>query len=124
MTKGKNFIRKGGAQGFSLIEIMIVVAIIGTLAAIAVPNYIAYRDKAQMVRTITDIQLIERKIDLFVVDNDRFPVSLAEIGMSGLLDPYGNPYRYLPWQAHPGAGCARVVSWCRCMLTTCCTAWA
>lgn len=71
-----------------------VIAIIGTLAAIAVPYYIAYRERALMTRAISDIQHIEREIDLFMLDNDRLPSSLAEVGLDGLRDPYGNPYEY------------------------------
>jgi general secretion pathway protein G len=101
MAKHNASIQNKGPGGFSLIELMMVIAIIGTLAAIAVPNYIAYRDKAQMTKAISDIQFIERQIDLFVLDNDRLPASLAEIGLDGMLDPYGNPYEYQPVAGTP-----------------------
>jgi general secretion pathway protein G len=80
---------------------MMAMAIIGTLAAIAVPNYVAYRERALMTRAISDIQHIEREIDLFLLDNDRLPSSLAEIGLDGLRDPYGNPYEYRPVAGTP-----------------------
>jgi general secretion pathway protein G len=81
--------------GFSLVEVMIVIALIGTLTAIAVPNYIAYREKAKNAQAISDIRNMEKMIANFVIDNDRLPVSLAEIGMGGHLDPWGRPYPYV-----------------------------
>lgn len=61
--------RKGSNKGYTLIELFIVIAIIGTLSAIAVPSYLRYKYEAKTVVAITDIQMIEKQIALFVFDN-------------------------------------------------------
>jgi general secretion pathway protein G len=86
----------GKKAGFTLMELMVVIAIVGTLAAIAVPIAGTYIDRVRVIRAISEIRTIEGEIDTFAMDNNRYPNDLSEIGLGGMLDPYGNPYRYLP----------------------------
>lgn len=82
--------------GFTLIELMIVIAMIATLAAIALPIFGSYMAKAKVARAKAEIRLISNEIISFYFENGRFPVDLAEINLDSMLDPYGNPYRYAP----------------------------
>lgn len=85
-----------GADGFTLIELIIVIAILVTLMAIAIPLFTSYVDRAKVARAIAEIKSIETGIFIFETEKRRFPNSLAEIGLGGLKDPYGNPYQYMP----------------------------
>jgi len=57
-----------GKKGFTLVEIMIVVAIIGLLAAIAIPNFVRARQKAQTEACIANLRQIEGAIQVWAVD--------------------------------------------------------
>ncbi len=87
-------LRASWSRAFSLIELLIVVGLIGTIAAIALPIYMDTIDKARVARAIGDISAMSTDISLFWVDNARHPASLAEAGWSEILDPYGEPYEY------------------------------
>jgi general secretion pathway protein G len=82
-------------SGFTLLELMVVVAILGALSAISIPMYVGYVHKARMTKCIADIYTMEKLLKLYQHDMGVFPDSLAEIGMQNLLDPWGNPYEYL-----------------------------
>jgi general secretion pathway protein G len=83
------------AKGFTVMEVLIVIAIIALLAAIAIPSYNEYIDKKDITRAKEDILEIQVLIDKFYVINNRFPDSLAEIDKQNLRDPWGTPYAYL-----------------------------
>jgi general secretion pathway protein G len=85
-----------GHKGFTLIELMIVIAIIGTLAAIVIPNYISYRERAKITRAIADIRVFEGAAYAFLVDHNRFPDTLTEAGLGNPVDPWGHLYVYYP----------------------------
>ena len=86
---------KRNHRGFTLFEILIGLAIIGILAAIAVPNFISYRYKAKITIAITEIKMIEKVIANYEIDKGNLPDTLNDIGMDHLADPWGNPYQYL-----------------------------
>jgi general secretion pathway protein G len=91
-------------RGFTLIELMIVVAILGTLSAIAVPLYANQIDKARCIKAIADLRIIEKEIIAFQAENQSLPLNLNQIGRDTLLDPWGNPYRYLNFDTINGNG--------------------
>lgn len=100
-------------RGFTLIEIMVVVVIIGLLAAIVAPNLIGNIDKAAVTRAKGDIRSIETALNLYRLDNFRYPTT--DQGLQALVtnpgeatarnwkpylnsvpsDPWSNTYQYL-----------------------------
>ena len=77
-------------RGMTLIEMMAVVAIMGLLAALALPNYNTTLEQARIARAIGDIQAVQTEL----ISSDTLPDGLAAIGRSALLDPWGRPYVY------------------------------
>ena len=68
--------------GFTLVEIMIVVAIIALLAAIAVPNFLRARKRSQATRILEDLRIIDSAIDQYAIENNKAggdPAAWADI---------------------------------------------
>jgi len=78
----------------TLIELLIAVAIIGTLGGIAVPTYQGYVDKEKVSTAIIDIRQMEGGIAKFQAERGRLPDTFAEAGLPNKLDPWGNAYQY------------------------------
>ena len=60
-----------GRHGFTLVEIMIVVAIIALLASIAVPGFLRARKRSQVSRIINDLRLIDNAVDMYAIENNK-----------------------------------------------------
>ena len=77
----KNFALKKSVKGFTLVEIMIVVAIIALLAAIAVPGFLRARKRSQASRIINDLRLIDSAVDQYAIETNKTtgsPVAVAD----------------------------------------------
>jgi general secretion pathway protein G len=107
------------SSGFTLIEIMVVVVILAVLGALVVPKILENVDKARVTRAQSDIRAIETALDLYRLDNFKYPTT--EQGLMALvkqpvdptitnyrsggylksvpIDPWNSPYMY----ASPGA---------------------
>jgi general secretion pathway protein G len=103
-----------GQRGFTLIEIMVVVIIIGLLAAVIVPTVINKVDDARISKAKTDIQALETALTMFRLDNSKYPTtdqglqalavqptdpSIRHWRVGGYLqriskDPWGAEYQY------------------------------
>jgi len=82
-------------RAFTLVELLLVIAIVGTLGAIGMPTYNNYIDKGRNATAMADIGEMEPVIARFQAEHGRPPNSLAEAGVTTLLDPWGRPYQYL-----------------------------
>jgi general secretion pathway protein G len=104
------------SRGFTLIEIMVVVVIMGILAALVVPKLMGRTDDARIIAARQDIATVMQGLKLYKLDNQRYPTT--EQGLQALItkpttgpsangwktggyldklpkDPWGNPYQYL-----------------------------
>ncbi len=94
--------------GWTLVELALMAAVIGVLAAIALPMYDNHRERIKRATAILDIRALQFQIKDYAADNGgAFPASLSDIGNGGKLDPWGRPYQYLDLTGSRGHGAAR-----------------
>lgn len=92
------------SSGFTLIELIIVISILGVLSTMAVSQDSGYKDRAKVVQAKADILSIEVLIERFYSDNRNYPNTLNDVGVGTMLDPWGNPYQYLDITTAKGKG--------------------
>jgi general secretion pathway protein G len=106
---------RSSVRGFTLIEIMVVVVIIGLLAAVILPNVFGRVEQAKVTKAKSDIQGLETALTMYKLDNYKYPSTDLGIGAlsqrpndptvrnwpeGGYIkriskDPWGNPYQYV-----------------------------
>lgn len=100
---------ENGSIGLTLIELMLVLGIIGAMTGIVIPTYTHHRDNVLAQQAVADILNIELSMDKYYAENGRYPDTLADIGKSGLKDPWGNDYQYLNMENDPKLNNCRTI---------------
>lgn len=95
------------AQGFTLVELMLAVAIVAILAAISISSYNGYIERAKISNAALDIAAMSAIITHYYDDARDYPSTLADVGLSGKQDPWGNPYAYLNLNKNGNGGARR-----------------
>ncbi|GAB6263427.1 type II secretion system major pseudopilin GspG [Photobacterium sp. CCB-ST2H9] len=103
-------------RGFTLLEVMVVIVILGVLASLVVPNLLGNKEKADQQKVVTDIGALEQALDMYKLDNSVYPST--DQGLAALVtapsstpeprnyrtggyikrlpkDPWGNDYQYV-----------------------------
>lgn len=103
-------------RGFTLLEVMVVIVILGVLASLVVPNLLGNKEKADQQKVVTDISALEQALDMYKLDNSVYPTT--DQGLEALVtkpasspeprnyrnggyikrlpqDPWGNNYHYV-----------------------------
>ena len=94
-------------RGYSLIELVIVVAIIMTVCAIAIPSYREMVNEAKIVAAMGDIKHIQYEIQGYFSVNGNYPESLDDVDLENRNDPWGEPYEYLKIAGTKGKNCRK-----------------
>ena len=84
------------AAGFTLIEVMVVVVILGILAAVLVPKVMDRPDEARKVKASQDIRALEAALNLYKLDNYDYPTT--DQGLEALVSPPGIPPEPANWK--------------------------
>jgi general secretion pathway protein G len=90
-------------NGMSLVEVMIVIAIMGIVSSIAVSVYKDYTSGANVNRAVTEIRMIDLMIKDYRLTTRKYPPNLAALGVD-YPDPWGNDYQYLDISTQNGNG--------------------
>jgi general secretion pathway protein G len=93
--------------GFTLVEAVIVLMILGLVIAVALPAYDRYIERARVAETIVAVGEISKGIRKWEMAKGALPDSLGEAGYGTYTDPWGYPYEYLNLRTSKGNGQAR-----------------
>ncbi len=102
ITRPQTETREGSEEGFTLVELMVVIVIIGLLATVVLINVIPALTKSSVTKTKADIATLEQGLEMYRLNNLHYPA--GDQGLNALVaegyikrlpnDPWGNPYHY------------------------------
>lgn len=95
------------SRGFSLLELLVAIAIVATLASLAFSSYREYRVRTDRLLAAADIASIQSKITNYFVENMELPESLDSLGLASMRDPWGSRYVYVNLMGQKGNGGSR-----------------
>lgn len=85
--------------GFTLMELMLATAVVGLLAALAIPGYSRVIENLKVDRAAQDLMLIANQVQRYRTTHDfRLPLTLDQLTGIPRLDPWDHPYRYLNFE--------------------------
>jgi len=102
--KSRRILSKKLLGGFTLIELMVVIVVLGTLTSVAIPAYQGYIERARVARAIAEIRIIQMEIAAYLIEREELPDTLEDIGRGNLLDSWGSNYQYLNFANVKGKG--------------------
>ena len=92
----KTVLLQKAAAGFTLLELMAAIAILGALAAVAIPAFQGYVERARQTRALAELGEIEIAINEFsTAATGQLPADLAAVGYGGATDPWGGNWVYV-----------------------------
>jgi general secretion pathway protein G len=106
-AEGAAPVGRSPAAGFSVIELLIVAALVGVLAAIGVPTYVNALERARITRAIGDIRAIELELRVYQAETGTVPALLTDVRSTPTRDPWGREYVYTNLTTLKGKGKAR-----------------
>ncbi|MGL5770388.1 MAG: type II secretion system major pseudopilin GspG, partial [Plesiomonas shigelloides] len=109
-------VKRAPKAGFTLLEVMVVIVILGVLASLVVPNLLGNKERADQQKVVSDLTALENSLDMYKLDNGQYPST--QQGLQALVskpdgepqprryrengyikrlptDPWGNEYQYL-----------------------------
>ncbi|MGL5186529.1 MAG: type II secretion system major pseudopilin GspG [Plesiomonas shigelloides] len=109
-------VKRTPQSGFTLLEVMVVIVILGVLASLVVPNLLGNKERADQQKVVSDLTALENSLDMYKLDNGQYPST--QQGLQALVskpdgepqprryrengyikrlptDPWGNEYQYL-----------------------------
>ena len=94
-------------RGFTIVEMVVALAMLGVMLSIALPAYQNYRERARIDQAKRDIIMMAPLISNYFLDAHDYPNSLSDVGLGNMRDPWGNPYGYLNLNDRRARGQAR-----------------